>query len=245
MYGGITNALMNVLLVWGVGVLALSLALMIFVSLAEVSLATLSRAHVRKLVEAGVSSAATVENLLRHTERFLSAVLILRTVAIAAAAGAAVELALAADVSVALAVVILALILVVVQVGARVVAVHHPMGVALRLARPLHWLTFLTTPITWTLLRILDRAGVRDGNMARNIFLSEDGLRLLLNFGEEERFIEAEEREMIDSIFRFSETTVGEVMVPRVDCGGPAPGHFPARYTRCHCASWPFPHPSL
>ncbi|NUQ39048.1 MAG: MFS transporter [Caldilineales bacterium] len=29
--------------------------------------------------------------------------------------------------------------------------------------------------------------------------------------------VEAEEREMIDSIFRFSETTVGEVMIPRVD----------------------------
>ena len=51
----------------------------------------------------------------------------------------------------------------------------------------------------------------------RNIFLSEDGLRLLLNMGDGERLIEEDERELIDSIFRFSETTVGEVMVPRVD----------------------------
>ncbi len=59
----------------------------------------------------------------------------------------------------------------------------------------------------------------------RNLFVSEtdtraikeEGLRQIVQSGTEEGTIEAEERDMIEGIFEFGDTTVKEVMVPRID----------------------------
>jgi len=48
-------------------------------------------------------------------------------------------------------------------------------------------------------------------------FVTEEELRLLVTVGEEEGVLEEEETEMIHSIFEFADTTVREVMVPRID----------------------------
>jgi CBS domain containing-hemolysin-like protein len=54
--------------------------------------------------------------------------------------------------------------------------------------------------------------GYRDGP-----FASEAELRELVDIAEESRLIEADERQMIHSVFEFSDTRVREVMVPRTD----------------------------
>ena len=69
------------------------------------------------------------------------------------------------------------------------------------------------------MLRI-GQGAVRPGASAESIFLSEDGLRFLLNVSDEETIIEDEEKEMIASIFEFSDKLVREVMVPRIDVTG-------------------------
>ena len=51
----------------------------------------------------------------------------------------------------------------------------------------------------------------------RGPFVTEEELRLLVNVGEEEGVLEEEETEMIHSIFEFADTTVREVMIPRID----------------------------
>jgi CBS domain containing-hemolysin-like protein len=51
----------------------------------------------------------------------------------------------------------------------------------------------------------------------RGPFVTEEELRLLVTVGEEEGVLEEEETEMIHSIFEFADTTVREVMIPRVD----------------------------
>jgi len=204
-------------------VLVLSLALMFFVALAEVSLVTISRARVRDLRDQGVSSALRIEALLKDAERFLAGVWVFRTLAIGGAAGAICWLVLNNGLGAGWLVAALlatGILLLLLQVGGRAVAIQHPTGVALRAIRPLRWLLALAAPLIWLLLNVARRIGPDTSSTARNIFLTEDGLRLLLNVGEEEQFIEADEREMIDSIFRFSETTVVEVMVPRVDIVG-------------------------
>jgi len=47
--------------------------------------------------------------------------------------------------------------------------------------------------------------------------VTEEELRLLVTVGEEEGVLEEEETEMIHSIFEFADTTVREVMIPRID----------------------------
>ena len=52
---------------------------------------------------------------------------------------------------------------------------------------------------------------------AESVFLSEDGLRFLIHVREGEGVIEEDEKQMIAGIFEFGETTVREIMVPRLD----------------------------
>ena len=202
------------------GLLALSFLLMFFVALAEVSLATISRAHVRKLGEEGVSSAQRIDSLLTDAQRFLSGVIVLKTAAITVAAATITWIVVrmgGGSWAFAGALIAGGLALLFLQIIGRALAVQHPMDTALRIVSPLRWLILLVSPVVWIIMRIARALGVADEQSERNIFLSEDGLRLLLNMGDGERLIEEDERELIDSIFRFSETTVGEVMVPRVD----------------------------
>lgn len=84
------------------------------------------------------------------------------------------------------------------------------------LAWPVGALVFLFSPFT-AVLRRLGQKAAPAGATAESIFLSEDGLRFLLNVTDEESVIEEEEKEMIASIFEFSDKLVREVMVPRID----------------------------
>ena len=211
---------MDVPLGLAIVLLALSFLLMFFVALAEVSLATISRAHVRKLSQEGVSSAQRIESLLTNAQRFLGGVMVLKTIAITVAIATITWIGLTiwgAGWGLVGALVIGGLALLFLQIVGRALAIKHPMDTAIRVVRPLRWLIILVSPLVWLILRLAKWLGVADEQTDRNIFLSEDGLRLLLNMSDGERFIEEDERELIDSIFRFSETTVGEVMVPRVD----------------------------
>ncbi len=213
---------MDVPLGLAVALLALSFLLMFFVALAEVSLATLSRSHVRKLSEEGVPSAQRIESLLKDAQRFLAGVMVLKTGVIVLATAAVSLLVISLQGGgwwwVA-ALILTGFALLLTQVWGRAVAVQHPMAVASRVAGPMRWIIWLISPFSWALLKLAHALGITKGDKEseRSIFISEDGLRLLLNLGDEEHFLEEDERELIDSIFRFSETTVAEVMVPRVD----------------------------
>ncbi len=213
---------MDVPLGLAVALLALSFLLMFFVALAEVSLATLSRSHVRKLSEEGVPSAQRIESLLKDAQRFLAGVMVLKTGVIVLATAAVSLLVISLQGGGwwwGAALILTGFALLLTQVWGRAVAVQHPMAVASRVAGPMRWIIWLISPFSWALLKLAHALGITKGDKEseRSIFISEDGLRLLLNLGDEEHFLEEDERELIDSIFRFSETTVAEVMVPRVD----------------------------
>jgi len=202
--------------------LVFSFLLMFFVALAEVSLATISRSHVRRLSEEGVSSAQRIESLLKDAQRFLAGVMVLKTGVIVLATASISWLVMALGGGGwwwGAALVLTGFLLLLVQIWGRSVAVQHPLSVASRVAGPMRWMILLVSPFSWMLLKLAQAVGITKGDKEseRSIFISEDGLRLLLNLGEEEHFLEEDERELIDSIFRFSETTVAEVMVPRVD----------------------------
>lgn len=210
---------MNLALSLDLGILALAFVLTAFVALAEVSIAAMSRGNLRQLTAEGRPAALRIEQVVKDAGRFVAGLLVWRTVSVAMAAAGVTWLALWLHRSawfLAIALLLTGLLLLLVQVAARVLAVQYPTAVALRLARPVEWSLALVAPITWGLMRLAHRAGLDQGSPGRDIFLTEDGLRLLLNVGEEEQFIEAEERELINSIFRFSVRTVAEVMVPRV-----------------------------
>lgn len=110
--------------------------------------------------------------------------------------------------------------MVLIQTVARALVVRSPEPVALFLAPLVSFFTALLAPLTWLYLRVAGRSRTHDENdraTEKSIFLSEDGLRFLLNVSEEESQIEESEKEMIGSILELDKTLVREVMVPRID----------------------------
>lgn len=73
-------------------------------------------------------------------------------------------------------------------------------------------LALVLVQVSRLFLLILPGRGLPGGPLS-----SEEDIKSMLDFAESEDVIEAEEREMIHSIFEFTDTVVREVMVPRPD----------------------------
>ena len=205
------------------GVVALAIVVTIFAAAAEMALASLSRGRLRHLSEQGQSPARRVMELLDTPGRFLTTLLQLKVLSLVAAATAVTHWVLTHQRSLSSLVLLQALLLVafvLTQIVVRAFVVHKSEPVALFLAPLLTAFTALLAPMTWFYLRVARRLrmdNADDRAAEESIFLSEDGLRFLLNVSEEESQIEEREKEMIGSILELDKTLVREVMVPRID----------------------------
>ena len=85
-------------------------------------------------------------------------------------------------------------------------------GVVSMLAAVMRPLIWLLTVSTNAVLRLFSINPNEDDNE-----VSEEGLRMLIDLGEEKGAIEADEKEMIENIFEFNNMTAGDVMVHRTD----------------------------
>jgi CBS domain containing-hemolysin-like protein len=103
-----------------------------------------------------------------------------------------------------------------VQILSRAWVVNKEERATVALAPVVRLLALLLSPLT-ALLRRIGGGAVPKGAAPESVFLSEDGLRFLLHVSDEESVIEDEEKELIASIFEFSDKLVREVMVPRID----------------------------
>jgi len=98
-------------------------------------------------------------------------------------------------------------------------AMRAPETTALTLGRPIRWLALPFRPFI-RLLKETSDSLVGDGGQskaARDADAMEAELQLFMDAGEEEGYIEEDERKMIASIFEFDATLVREIMVPRID----------------------------
>jgi putative hemolysin len=200
------------------GLLALGVLLAAFVALAEMALASVGRIQLRHMLDVGQPRAQAAETLLSQPARFLSTLLVLKLLSSVVVSATATVLALRTHDgrAVVWAIVGSIIVLILARLLPRAWALGRQEQIALWVAVPVRALAVLLTPITWLMLRIGKQA-TPAGASADNIFLSEDGLRFLLNASEDETMIEDDEKEMIKSIFEFGETLVREVMVPRID----------------------------
>ena len=195
----------------------------IFVALAsaaEYALADLNRGRIRQLAEEGNKNAHRLELILSTPARFL-----LTFASVKSLGTLLVGLSIASFwtyfsnyVQFGLVAFSTWIVLVVIKVLARSMIQGHAETVALRTAPLLYLTVQLFRPLT-ALLKMTDaQFGEEESDSGDDsIFLTEDGLRLLLNVREEGEGIEEIERQMIASILDMEETVVREVMVPRID----------------------------
>src|SRR5947209_20174775 len=204
------------------GVLVGTLILCGIASAAETALTSISRIKLKNMVGDGDEKAAEIEKLLADPNTFLSTILIVNSVAVIVASSMATVLALRFSANwgeLISSILISLIVLIFCEITPKTAAVQNP----------LRWARVLVGPVkatAWVLYPLVKTLGVITSFLVRLLggqvkhrgpFVTEEELRLLVTVGEEEGVLEEEETDMINSIFEFADTTVREVMIPRID----------------------------
>ncbi len=179
----------------------------------------MSRYRLRFLERSGNRRAGIVRRLRADPDRLLSAILLGNNfVNIAASALAtAVAIEIAGESGIAAATLIMtAAILIFSEIAPKSVAARKPEWLALTVAPILRWVvlalhpfavaaSFIASLITWPIL----------GRERHSPSVSEEEIQGMLELGEEEQVIAREKGRMLSSIFKLTETTIQDVMIPR------------------------------
>lgn len=88
-----------------------------------------------------------------------------------------------------------------------------------RIAAPAEWAVWLLTPVTkaayWIGRALLKPFHLQPANASESV--TEEEIRMMVDIGEEKGAIESDEKEMIENIFEFNNTSAEECMVHRKD----------------------------
>ena len=203
---------------------------------AEIALVSVRRTRIKQLVEEGDRRALIVQKLLERPTNFMATVQIgVTLVGFLASAFAAVNIAgvpakwlvdrgLSHDVAWTVAVVLITLVvgfivLVLGEIAPKSLAMQHSEKLALRFAGLIYVLSILALPAVKIVSFFSDLVVRPFGGQVKFAapILTEEELKMLVQAGEEEGVIEEEEKEMIHSIFDFTDTVARQVMKPRTD----------------------------
>lgn len=223
---------------WSVVLILALILLNAFFAMAEIALVSVRKTKIKQLADEGMHRAKNVQRLLEDPTKFLATVQIgVTLVGFFASATGAVTLAgplaevlagvpssfVAAN-AVGISVVLVTLVigylsLVAGEISPKSLALQHAEKIALWTAGPLLYLSVIVSPLV-KLVTVSSNLLVRPFGGTASFApatLSEEELKMLVEAGEEEGVLEEEEKEMIHSIFEFTDTVVRKVMVPRID----------------------------
>ncbi len=209
-----------------------------FFAAAEIALISVRRTRIRQLVEEGNKRARTVAKLLDEPTRFMATLQIgLTLVEFLASAVGAVTLAIllakvlgnagvpfVAQNAYGISVVVVTLAvgfvtLVVGEVAPKSLALQNAEKASLWFGGVVNFFSILLYPavkvVTWASNILVRPFGGRVEFSAP--IVTEEELKLLVEAGKEEGVLEEDEKEMIHSIFEFTDTIARQVMVPRID----------------------------
>ncbi len=202
--------------------------------LAFVALLSASKPHLQELAEGGNARARRALAMAENTGqvvalqevsdlvvRFLMAVIAVRTLVpplenALAAQHLSATLAEALAYGILLGVVVV-LTLIVGEMLPTAVARRRAETLALYTALPIKWLTRFFAPLFFLLGWVSQRVTLPFWSETDASHITEEEIKMLVDAGSADGAIEDEERDMILSIFRLSDTVVRELMVPRID----------------------------
>ncbi len=197
------------------------LIMLIFLSVAEMSLSRMTRPRASSLADKGLKSGKALKRLVDEPERWVNPLLL--TVNICQIVQATLTTIVAGRLfgaaGVAVGVVLnVVVFFVLAEAVPKTYAVLYPQRAALFSARPTSVLVAFP-PLQWIsrLLIKLTNVIVKGKGLEQGPFVSESELLGIVETAAEDEVIEEEERELIESIIEFGDTIAREVMVPRPD----------------------------
>ena len=202
------------------------LLLSAFFSGSETAYFSLQDADIQKLKQEGEPAGARVVRLLSQPKRLLTTILTGNTlinVAIGALAALlasmiAHTLGMSEVGIVAIEVVVVTIVVLMAgEITPKIIAISNTKGFSKNMSVPLLVAYRLLYPAAYVLYSVTKFFTRLMGVKKENLFLSEEEIRTLVEVGESQGALQAQEKEMIHSIFEFGETYVREIMVPRID----------------------------
>ncbi|KKF39698.1 DNA-binding protein [Halorubrum saccharovorum] len=219
----IQNLPTDLLAVAGVVVLLVLLVLSAFFSSSEIAMFSLAQHRIDALVEEGAEGSTTVAALKDRPHRLLITILVgnnLVNIAMSSVATVLLTLYLSQGEAVFAATFgVTAVVLLFGESAPKSYAIEHTEPWALTVARPLKLSEYALYPLVIVfdrLTRIVNR--VTGGDSAvESTYVTREDIREMIQTGENEGVIDADERKMLRRVFRFADTIAKEVMTPRLD----------------------------
>ena len=213
---------MNTTLILQIIVLIVLLYISAFFSSSETALMSVNRLRLRDLADQGDKRAKRVLKLIENPGKMLSAILIGNNIAnlTASALSTSIAMKLFGSVAVGIATGILTvLVLIFGEITPKTMATYRAEKMAMRFAPVIYALMTILTPVIFVVNQlaslVLRLLGVKSDH-AQNA-VTESEIRSIMKLGHESGVIEDEEKEIINNVFDFTDATVREVMVPRID----------------------------
>ena len=208
----------------GVAAVALLIMLSGFFSSSEIAMFSLAQHRVDAMVEEGLSGAVMVQSLKEDPHRLLVTILVGNNIANIAMTAITTALlgiyfggATAALISTFG---ITAIVLLFGESAPKSYAVEHTDTWARRIARPLKLAEYAMYPLVVVfdyLTRQVNKLTGSTGSAIEAPYVTRGEIQEMIETGEREGVLEEDEHEMLQRIFRFTDTIAKEVMTPRLD----------------------------
>lgn len=206
---------------WMLLVIVILLFVMIFLSLAEMSLSQMTKPRAAALAEKGVKSGKALVRLAVNPAMWVNPLLLLINVSqtIQATLTGIVANDLFGPAGVVIGVAFnVVLFFVLAEAVPKTYALLNPIKGATITARPIEFVVrFWPLRVTSGLLIRLTNVIVKGKGLAQGPFIGEQEFLGIVEAAAHDSVIEHEERELIESVIEFGDTMVREIMVPRHD----------------------------
>ncbi|MHB8895222.1 MAG: hemolysin family protein [Candidatus Geothermincolia bacterium] len=205
--------------------LVLLILLAAFLAASETALMRVSRIRVKFLVDQKVNKADKLDKLIENPDYFLPplllTVLVVQLTSASLATWLTTRLTHNAGIGVLVGTVVLTFFMFTFgELVPKAAASHDSERFALAVSRPINFLSWLLHPLA-VMFEMLAKGVMkifRRGPLPSEVIVRDEGeIKAMVTAAEEHDVIEEEEKEMIHSVFEFSDTMVREVMVPRPD----------------------------
>ena len=197
-------------------ILSVLLLLSGFFSSAETALFSISKAKAIHLAKKKGFSNSLIKKMKNDPHRLLSTILIGNNIVNvgASALATAITINLVSSNAVGIATGVMTfLILIFGEIFPKSIATRNNVLIARLVIIPLYWLSILFAPIIF-MLNFIPKL---TGKMQKKAHVTEEELMTFVEVVEEEGGIEEEEKELIENIFEFDDTSASEIMTPRAD----------------------------
>lgn len=207
----------------GVTALAVLMVLSAFFSSSEIAMFSLAQHRIDALVAEGSPGAETLQSLTADPHRLLVTILVgnnLVNIAMSSIATGLFGVYLSQGQAIFAATFgVTALVLLFGESAPKSYAIENTEQWALSVSRPLKLSEYVLYPLVITfdkLTRVVNRLTGSTTSIETS-YITRDEIQEMIQTGENEGVIEADERVMLQRIFRFNNTIVKEVMTPRLD----------------------------